>query len=67
MLEILKESSKTGDRFTAISDVQNDEERVLFQDGNRQLSRKFSEQVYDPDIPKISLSRGKMVLLLFCK
>ena len=30
MREILKESSKTGDRFTAILDLQNNEERVLF-------------------------------------
>ena len=37
MLEILKKSSKTGDRFLAVSDLQNNEERVLFQTGNRQL------------------------------
>ena len=48
MPEILKKSSKTGDKFTAISDLQNNEERVLFQVGNRQLNRKFSEQVYSP-------------------
>ena len=48
MLEILKESSKTGDRFIAISHLQNNEERVLLQAGNRQLSGKFSEQVYSP-------------------
>ena len=48
MPEILKESSKTGDQFTAISDLQDNEERVLFQVGNRQLSGKFSEQVYSP-------------------
>ena len=29
MPEILKESSKTEDRFTAIPDLQNNEERVL--------------------------------------
>ena len=34
MLKILKKSSKTGDRFAAISDLQNNEERVLFQTGN---------------------------------
>ena len=45
MPEILKRSSKTGDQFTDISDLRNNEERVLFQAGNRQLSRKFSEQV----------------------
>ena len=48
MPEILKQSSKTGDQFTAISDVQNNEVCVLFQAGNSQLSRKFSEQVYSP-------------------
>ena len=45
MLEILKKSSKTGDRFSAISDLQNNEERVLVQAGNRQLSQKFPEKV----------------------
>ena len=38
MPEILKKLSKTGDQFTAISDLQNNEERVLLQVGNRQLS-----------------------------
>ena len=42
MLDILKKSSKTRDQFTAISDLQNNEERVLFQAGNRILSRRFS-------------------------
>ena len=37
MSEILKKSSVTGDRFTAISDLQSNVERVLFQAGNRQL------------------------------
>ena len=31
MPEILKKLSKTGDRFTDISDLQNNEECVLFQ------------------------------------
>ena len=44
--EILKKSSKTGDRFTAISDLQNNEERALFHAGNKQLSQKFPEKVY---------------------
>ena len=43
--EILKKSSKTGDRFTAIPDIQNNEERVLFQAGNSQLCQKFPEKV----------------------
>ena len=38
MPEILKKSSKTRDQFTAFSDPQNNEERVLFQARNRQLS-----------------------------
>ena len=62
-----KSRKKTGDQFTAISDLQNNEERVLFQVGNRQLSRKFSEQVYSPKIPKIFLSQGTRILLLFYK
>ena len=48
MPEILKKSSKTGDRFTAISDLQNNEEHVLYQAGNRQLRRKFSKDVDSP-------------------
>ncbi len=35
MSEILKKSSKTGDRYTAISNLQNNEERVSFQPGNK--------------------------------
>ena len=48
MPEIFKKSSKTRDQFTVNSDLQNNEEHVLFQVGNRQLSRKFSERVYSP-------------------
>ena len=44
MSEILKKSSKSGDRFTAMSDVQNNEERVLFQAGNRQLRGPLHEK-----------------------
>ena len=46
MPEILKKLSKTGDRFAAISDLRNNEERVLFQAVNRQLSQTFSEHAY---------------------
>ena len=67
MLEIFKWLLKTGDRFTAISDLQKNEERVLIQAGNRQLTWKFSEQVYCPFIPKIFLSPMAGILLLFCK
>ena len=48
MPEILKKSSKTRVQFTAISDLQNNVEHVLFQVGNRQLSRSLSERVYSP-------------------
>ena len=48
MPEILKKSPKTGNLFTAISDLQNNEKRALFQAGNKQLSQKFSEQIYSP-------------------
>ena len=47
MPEILKKSAKARDQFT-ISDLQNNEEHVLFQAGKRQLSRKILEQVYCP-------------------
>ena len=47
-LKILEKLSESGDRFTAISYLQNNEERVLLQAGNRQLIQKFSEQVYRP-------------------
>ena len=52
MTDILKKSSKTWDRFTAIPDLQNNEEHVLFQAGNSQLSQKFPEKVYSPQVPK---------------
>ena len=38
MPEILQKSSKTRDQFRAISDLQNNEEHVLFQAGNTGLS-----------------------------
>ena len=43
--EILQKLSKTREQFTAISDLQNNEELVLFQAGNRQLSQNFPEKV----------------------
>ena len=52
MPEILKKSSKTGDRFTAILDLQNNVEHILFQAGNRQLSQKFPEKASSPQVPK---------------
>ena len=46
--EILKKSLKIGDRFTAISDLRNNEQRVLVQAGERQLSQNFPAKVYSP-------------------
>ena len=43
MQEILRKMSKTEDRFTAKS-----EERASVQQGNRQLSREFLQNVYSP-------------------
>ena len=54
--EILKKSSKTRDQFTATSDFQYSEERVLFQAGNRQLSRQFPEKVLKPQVLNCSAS-----------
>ena len=48
MFEILRMSSKIGNRFIAISDLYSNEERVSFQSGNRQLSRMIEEQIYSP-------------------
>ena len=52
MPEILKKSSKTGDRFTATSDLQNNVERALFQAGNRQLSQKIPGKGYSYQVSK---------------
>ena len=51
--EILKKSSKTGDRFTVISDLQNNEEHALFRAGNRQVSQKFLGKFIVPRYIKI--------------
>ena len=48
MPEILKNSSKTRDQFSAILDLQNSEERVSVQPGNGLLSQKFPETVHSP-------------------
>ena len=64
MPEILKKSSKTGDQWTAISDLQNNVERVLLQVGNRQLSRRFSERAR---YLRYSCLKGQGYFLLFCK
>ena len=52
MPKILNKSSKTGDRFTATSDLQNNVECALLQAGNRQLCQKFPEKVYSPQVLK---------------
>ena len=44
----MEKSPKTGDRFTATSHHENNEERALLQDGNRHLSRKFLANVASP-------------------
>ena len=43
MSEVLKKSSKTEDRFTAISDLQNNLERVLFRAGRNSTFHAFQE------------------------
>ena len=52
MLEVLKRSSITGDQLTEISDLQNNEKRVTFKPGNRQLNGRFSEQVHSLLVPE---------------
>ena len=47
-LEILEKSSKTRDRFQAISHHENNEGRALLQAENRHLSRKFLAHVPGP-------------------
>ena len=51
MFEMLKKSSRTRDRFTTVSDLQNNEEHVSVLPGIRQLSGKL--KVYSPEVPKI--------------
>ena len=56
MHEILKKLPKTGDRFTAMRDLQNNGDDVLLQTGNRQLSgKKFV-------VPGVVLSQSKFVV-----
>ena len=59
MPEILKKASKTGHQFTAISDLQYNKERVLFQAGKRHLSRKFSDKFIVPRYPKYCCRKGQ--------
>ena len=37
LFDFLTKSSKIGDQFTTISDLQNNEERISFDAGNRKL------------------------------
>ena len=48
MSEVLKKASKTGDRFTAISDLQNNVERVLFLAGNSNSVKSFQRKFIVP-------------------
>ena len=48
MSDIVKNTPKAGDRFTAISDLQNNEGRVLFRVGDGKINQKFPEKVYSP-------------------
>ena len=54
MLEILKKLSKTGDRFTAISDLQNNEELGI---GN--LIKSFQSKSIVPRYLKYSCLKGQ--------
>ena len=66
-LEILKKSSKTGDRLTAISDLQDNEERVLFRAGKKATpSKDFTASLHALNTPKIFLSQGTKKLPPFC-
>ena len=47
MSEILKKLSKTGDQFTAISYLENNEERVLFQARNGNSVESFQRNFDD--------------------
>ena len=51
MPEILKNSSKTGDQFTAIS---NSKQRgaCLFKASNKKLNKKFPGEFPSPQVPK---------------
>ena len=44
----MKKPLKTGDRFKASPDLENNEERILLKAGNRQLSRKLPEKDPSP-------------------
>ena len=59
MSEILKKSSKTGDQFTAISDLQNNEEHVLFQAGNGHSVESFQSKLIVPRYLKYSCLKGQ--------
>ena len=59
MLEILKKSSKTGDRLTAISDLQNNAERVYFKLGIGISVESFQSKFIVPRYLKYFVSRDK--------
>ena len=47
-IEILKKSSKTGDRFKAVSDLENNEDRAFFTRGIGNLVESFQRKSIDP-------------------
>ena len=59
MLETFKKSSKTGDRFTAISDLQNKEERVYFKLGIVNSVDSFQSKFIVPRYLKYSCLKGQ--------
>ena len=59
MPEIFKNSSKTGDQFTAISDLHNNVERVLLQVGNRHSVEGFQNEFIVPRYLRHSCLKGQ--------
>ena len=59
MPEILKKSSKTGDRFTAISDLQNNVERVYFKLGIGNSVESFQNKFIVPRYLRHSCLKGQ--------
>ena len=65
LLEILKKSSKTADRFTAISDLQNSEVHVYFKLGIGNSVESFQKDLI-PNIFKKQLARFDSVEYKIC-
>ena len=58
MPEIIKKSSKAGDQFTTILDLQNNEEHVYFRLGIGSSVKGSPEKVYSPMYLKIGDKRS---------